>query len=116
MFINDDLTIPDFLRATGPGAPCAPPVKLAEEQAEDWPFAVRRDNCTAADIAVMYELAGKQQEKEAVAQYKEEAFFAERQQWAIENPELAAMDRKAKRDARRRIASMGVKPARRGRC
>ena|SRR5215472_6140075 len=110
--IPEDLSIPVFLRATGPGTPHIPNgIEAAAAPADAWPFAVRRDNCTAADIAAMHELAGRQAERQAVADYHDQARLAELQQWAIENPELAAMERKASRDRKNRIARMGIPPA-----
>jgi hypothetical protein len=46
-----------------------------------------------------------------VAQYREEKRLAALEQWRNENPELAAADRKAKRDAQRRVSKLGIPPA-----
>lgn len=77
---------------------------------EPWPFKVRPDNCTPADVAVMHELAGKQAALDAVKDYEKQKQLAALEQWRHENPELAKMEAKAKRDARRRVAKLGLKP------
>jgi hypothetical protein len=105
---TDDLTIPDFLKASGPGTPCEFK-QAAQEREVEWPYDVRPDNCTPADIAVMDELTSKQRRADALKQYEDEKRLAALEQWRYENPELAKMERQAKRDAARRIAKLGIK-------
>ena len=104
MVMADDLSIPSFLRASGPGTPCpnvtgAPEVKYRAFGESCW------EEMQKAEWSKHREL------KEAVAQYKKEAHFAEQHQWAIENPEEAKMNAKARRDAKRRLSKLGIPPA-----
>lgn len=88
--------------------PIAPAVAPAVE-AETWRYQVRRSSCTPADIAVMEELSRVRAQSQAVKEYHDQKRLAELEQWRHENPELAKMERKAKRDAERRVAKLGIK-------
>lgn len=107
--IPDDLSIPAFLRTTTTGAPCQPSagaIATTEQRPAGfgpscWEEMQREDS----DVVAARELA------DAVKQYEDEKRLAAFQQWVIDNPELARMNRQAKRDAERRIARLGIPPA-----
>jgi len=105
--MTDDLSIPDFLRTTGPGRPCEYKLDLIE------PERMHGYGPSCWEEMKRPEWSERQDMKDAIDQYKAEKSFAEFQQWVHENPELAKMNAKAKRDARRRIACMGIPPAKR---
>lgn len=110
--MTDDLSIPAFLRATGPGAPCTfertscsddPNTRPPGYGPSCWEEMHRPEQLEQRELA------------EALKRYEDEKRFAAFQQYCIEHPELVAMNRKAKRDAERRIARMGIPPANRRR-
>jgi hypothetical protein len=106
--MDDDMTIPEFLRTTGPGAACEFQQREAEsERAQHrygqscWEERSRPAQIEASEL------------RAAVKQYEKEKHFAECEQWRYENPALARMDAKARRDQKRRIAKLGIPPAKR---
>jgi hypothetical protein len=103
--IPEDLSIPAFLRTTTKGMPCQTPASTTaqtEQQHSYGPSAWEERN--RPEQLEQIELAA------ALKRYQDEQRLAELEQWRIENPELAAMERKAKRDAARRVAKLGIPP------
>lgn len=107
-----DLEIPSFLRTRVAGTPCHfPHAAIAPSEARGPGSTARRLGYpdVEADTVAINELLGIQASLDEVREYERQKKFAEFQQYCAENPELVKMDRKAKRDARRRIAKLGIK-------
>lgn len=106
---DEDLSIPHFLRATGPGRPCEFTADIIDPDRpcgygpSCWEEINRPDRVEAQEL------------KDAIKAYKCQKRFALFQQWAYENPELVAMNRRAKHAALRHIAKLGIAPANRRR-
>lgn len=110
--MTDDLSIPAFLIATGPGTPHqVTHHRVAEAPARPPGYGA---SCWE-EMQKPTELNAQVELRAAVKQYEDEKRFAAFQQYCHEHPELVAMDRKAKQDAERRIARLGVPPANRRR-
>jgi hypothetical protein len=105
--IPDDLSVPAFLRTAMKGTPCQTPQLMTTPQPQQQhsygPSAWQERN--RPEALEQSELAA------AVARYRDEKRLAALEQWRNENPELAAADRKAKRDAQRRVSKLGIPPA-----
>jgi hypothetical protein len=105
--IPDDLSIPAFLIATGPGDRPHLKVHLVTLK-DDRPPGIGPSCWEEMNKPEWIE---RREMKSALEQYEDEKRFAAFQQWVAENPELAAMNAKARRDSRRRIAKLGIPPA-----
>jgi hypothetical protein len=103
--IPEDLSIPAFLKTTTKGTPCQTPTPTTAaipQQHSYGPSAWEERNRPKALAQIELQAA--------LARYRDEKRLAELEQWRLENPELAALDRKAKRDAKARLSKLGIPP------
>ena len=107
--IPEDLSIPTFLRTTSAGDPCQVKSGLAAAGEPRRPAGIApscwEEMNRDSDVRQAADL------KAAIAQYENEKRLVAFQQWAAENPDIARMNRQAKRAADRRIAKLGIPPA-----